>query len=102
MASTKDMVEYVCAQLGGAGEITFKKMFGEYGLYCDGVYFGSVCDNQLFIKPTASNADLLQSPDPVPPYQGAKPCWRIEDLEDRELLARLVQRTCAELGKKKK
>ena len=50
MASSPDFVEYVCFQLRHAGEISFKKMFGEYGLYCDRKYFGLVCDNQLFVK----------------------------------------------------
>ena len=65
---------------------------------------GCVCDNQLFIKPTATNVDLLARPEPAAPYEGAKPCWRIEDLEDRKTLASLVERTCAELkqgGKKR-
>ena len=35
MASNLDFVEYVCEQIGGAGQITYKKMFGEYGIYCN-------------------------------------------------------------------
>ena len=31
MASRIEFVEYVAEQCGGAGEITYKKMFGEYG-----------------------------------------------------------------------
>lgn len=46
MASSPDVVEYICFQLRHAGDISFKKMFGEYGLYCDRKYFGLVCDNQ--------------------------------------------------------
>ena len=36
MSSRLDFVQYVADQCSGAGEITFKKMFGEYGIYCDG------------------------------------------------------------------
>ena len=72
MASSKEMVDYVCDQLSGAGEIRAKRMFGEWGLYCGGVYFGCVCDNQLFIKPTATNVDLLARPEPAAPYEGAE------------------------------
>ena len=32
MASSKEMVDYVCDQLSGAGEIRAKRMFGEWGL----------------------------------------------------------------------
>ena len=38
MASRKDYVEYVAEQCGGAGAITWRPMFGEYGLYCDGIF----------------------------------------------------------------
>ena len=35
MASNPDLVQYIADQMACAGEITFKKMFGEYGLYCN-------------------------------------------------------------------
>ena len=35
MASNPDLVQYIADQMARAGEITFKKMFGEYGLYCN-------------------------------------------------------------------
>ena len=50
MASHSDYVEYVVEQLRGAGSIHARKMFGEYGLYCDGTFFAVICDDQLFIK----------------------------------------------------
>ena len=36
MASNPDFVQYIADQCAGAGEITVKKMFGDYGIYCDG------------------------------------------------------------------
>ena len=38
MASHKDFVDYVAEQLREAGTIRSRKMFGEYGLYCDGIF----------------------------------------------------------------
>ena len=32
MASTREYVEFVAGQLSGAGAITYRKLFGEYGL----------------------------------------------------------------------
>ena len=52
MASHSDYVEYVVEQLRGAGSVRARKMFGEYGLFCDGTFFGVICDDQLFIKIT--------------------------------------------------
>ena len=45
MASSLDYVQYVASQLAGAGVITYKKLFGEYGLWCGGKFFGTVEDN---------------------------------------------------------
>ena len=97
MASKIEFVEYVCEQLSGAGEITYKKMFGEYGLYCDGKPIGVVCDDQLFIKKTAAGAAILPGCPEAPPYEGAKPSFLIESLDDRELMARFIRATYEEL-----
>ena len=40
MASNPDFVQYIADQCAGAGEITVKKMFGDYGIYCNGVIIG--------------------------------------------------------------
>ncbi len=40
MASNADFVQYIADQCSGAGEIVAKKMFGDYGIYCDGKIFG--------------------------------------------------------------
>ena len=50
MASKLEFVEYAADQMGAAGEITYRKMFGEYGIYCDGKIFGVICEDQLFVK----------------------------------------------------
>jgi len=52
MASNQNFVDFIMDQINGVGEITAKKMFGEYGIYLDGKIFGLICDNKLFIKPT--------------------------------------------------
>lgn len=97
MASSVDFVAYVCEQIGGAGEITYKKMFGEFGVYCDGKFFGCVCDNQFFVKKTRAGGEILPGCEEAPPYDGAKPCFLIDGLDDRELMARFISATCAEL-----
>mgnify|MGYP003532025288 CR=1 FL=1 len=51
MASNPDLVQYIADQMARAGEVTYKKMFGEYGLYCNGKFFAMVCDDRLLFKP---------------------------------------------------
>ncbi len=92
-----EFVEYAAEQLSGAGEITCRKMFGEYGLYCNGKFFGLICDNQLFVKITEAGRSILPGLREASPYEGAKPHFLIEQLEGRERLAQFVIQTCAEL-----
>ena len=72
MSSSREFVEFAAGQLAGAGEISWKRMFGEYGLYCDGLFFATICDDQLFFKPTEAARRLQPDLPLAPPYQGAK------------------------------
>lgn len=51
MATQRRTVDFLLEQVTGAGAVTAKPMFGEYGVYVDGKMIGSVCDDQLFVKP---------------------------------------------------
>jgi DNA transformation protein len=94
MASRADTVNYVVDQLAGVGGITTRRMFGEYAIYLEGKVIGFICDDQLFLKPTEAGARLLESPQLAAPWVGAKNHFLIADeLEQRELLCRLVQVT---------
>ncbi|MDH5609225.1 MAG: TfoX/Sxy family protein [Cyclobacteriaceae bacterium] len=103
MASDQNFMEYVVGQIEHAGQITYLKMFGEYGLYSDGKIFAVVCDNTLFIKPTEKGKAFIRDVVEAPPYPGAKPSLLIGDkIEDREWLSELVRITVAELPEPKK
>jgi TfoX/Sxy family transcriptional regulator of competence genes len=97
MSSSLDFVEYVCAQINEAGNITYRKMFGEYAVYCDGKVIGLICDNQFFLKITPEGKTLLPSGKEAPPYPGAKLYLVIDNLDDRGFLAELVRKTCGAL-----
>lgn len=97
MASSESFVQYIADQCSGAGEISFRKMFGDYGIYCNGVIFGLVCDNHFYIKPTEAVRPLLRSVDMRPPYDGAKDYFFIEDVDDHEYLSDIVRTTCRSL-----
>lgn len=97
MASHQDFVDYVAEQMSAAGTIRSRKMFGEYGLYCDEVFFALVCDNQLFVKITPRGEEAFPSLPKAPPYDGARDSFLIEDVDDRETLTQLVRITCEAL-----
>ena len=102
MASDLDFIEFIVDQIENAGEITFKKMFGEYALYSDGKVVALICNNQLFIKPTKAGNVFINNVVEAPPYPGAKPYFLIEEqIEDRDWISNLIRLTAKELPKPK-
>lgn len=97
MASSADFVQYVADQCSGAGEIMTKKMFGDYGIYCDGKIFGLICDDCFYLKPNEAARALLRTVELRPPYDGAKDYFLIADIDDRDYLTVLVRETCKAL-----
>ena len=82
MASNPEFVQYIADQLAPAGQVTYHKMFGDYGVYLDGKMFALVCDDQLFIKITKEGAALAPQLPKAPPYDGhtgvckvSSGCW---------------------------
>ena len=100
MASSLRYVEFVVEQMSGVGTVTDRRMFGEYGLYCDGKYFGVVCDDRTLVKITPAGAALVPDCPRDVPYEGGGEMF-LPDVEDREKLAELVRVTCAALPEKK-
>ncbi|MEQ8477789.1 MAG: TfoX/Sxy family protein [Fulvivirga sp.] len=102
MASDQKFVDFVADQVKNAGEVTTRKMFGEYAIFSDKKIFGLICDNKLFIKPTQAGRAFIKDVVEAPPYPGAKNSFLIEDkLEDSEWLSELVRITLKELPEPK-
>ncbi|HTN18027.1 MAG TPA: TfoX/Sxy family protein [Chitinophagaceae bacterium] len=98
MATDQQFVDFLLGQIEQAGEISAKKMFGEYGIYADGKIFGLICDNKLFLKPTVAGRAFIGEPQEAPAYPGAKPSFLIEEkIEDRKWLSELIRITVKEL-----
>ena len=100
MASHQDFVDYVAEQLREAGAIRSRKMFGEYGLYCDDVFFAVICDDQFFIKVTPQGEAAFPNLPKAPPYEGAKDSFLVEDVENWELMTELTRITSEALKSK--
>ena len=101
MSCTHDFVQYIVDQSSGAGEITVRKMMGDYCLYCNGVVVGLICDNTLYIKPTETVRALLREVILRTPYDGAKEHFVITDVDDKDYLAEIVKTTAANLPAQK-
>lgn len=98
MASELSFVQHVCDQIRNVGDVTYRKMFGEYAIYVGGKTVALVCDNQLFLKPTEPGRALLPNAAEGAPYPGAKPYLVLsEHLDDSNLLSELFRATEAAL-----
>ena len=74
MASHREFVEFITEQLREAGDVRARPMFGEYGLYCGGVFFAVICDDQLFVKPTPQGEAAFPRLPKEPPYRHPPLC----------------------------
>ncbi len=99
MASHPDYVAYVVEQLRDAGSVCARKMFGEYGLFCDGTFFGVICDDQLFIKITPQGEAAFPDLPKAPSHEGASDSFLIEDVDDPTMAVELTRITCEALRK---
>lgn len=100
MASTKEFVEFVADQMRQAGEISCRKMFGEYGIYCNGKIIGTVEHDQLYLKITKEGQALMPEAPVESPHKGSN-MLRIDDVEDAARLAAMVRATYAALPEPK-
>ena len=90
MATTKDYLDFVCEQLDGIENVTYRKMFGEYMVYLNDRPVLLVCDNTVFVKNHPALAHLLAEAPEGLPYPGAKP-QKILDVENRALTAQVLE-----------
>ncbi len=98
MKTTKDYKEYVLERLSVLENIMCRPMMGEYLLYYDNILFGGIYNNRLLIKRVETNKkfDLEEQI----PYEGAKPMYFMEDIEDQEKLKEFIMETCKDLPRK--
>ncbi len=102
VATTRDAIERALEKMEPL-EVRARAMFGEYGLFLDGRFFGVMCDNTVFIKITGRGAKIAGRIAKSEPYPGAKPFFKISEgkLADRRWLNSLIRETVSELAPQK-
>ena len=63
---SKDYCEEIVHQLELVGNVTYRFMFGGYGLYLDGIIFAIIADNELYFKVDDTNKQDYLDYDSVP------------------------------------
>ena len=91
MASTKEYRDFILEQLSDLPGISCRPMMGEFLLYLDGVLFGGIYDDRMLVKIVPENAEF-NMPEAIP-YDGAKPMYSVEDVDDVEKLKEIVIKT---------
>ena len=102
MASSKEYLNFVLEQLSRLNEMTYKAMMGEYIIYFRKKIVGGIYDNRLLIKPVKSAVALMPNATYASPYAGAKEMLLVDNIDDKEFLAKLFIAIYDELPPPKK
>lgn len=94
MATSAEFIQFVSDQVQSAGNIRYRKMFGEYMLYCDDRPVLLICDDTVYIKQMPDTLNIFTrhgiTPESGIPYDGAKPHYILEP-ENVDLAIDLVR-----------
>ena len=99
MATSKEYKDFIIEQLDLLDNITCKVMMGEFLLYYNDVLFGGIYDNRLLVKKIETNKKYNMQEQI--PYEGAKPMYLVDDVDNKELLKEIIIETCKGLPNKK-
>ncbi len=89
MATSLDFIDYICEQLKGIGDITYKKMFGEYMVYLNNKPVIIVCNNVAYVKKLDSITEMMKNADLGFPYKGAKEHY-VLDIDNSDFCKKLI------------
>jgi DNA transformation protein len=72
MVASDTFAEFLCEQLAPLGRVTMRRMFGKTGVFCDGVMFGMVTENTLYLRVDDQNRATFGEAEAFPPLNYAK------------------------------
>jgi DNA transformation protein and related proteins len=64
--------EFLREQLAPLGRVTMRRMFGKTGVFCDGLMFGMVTDNMLYLRVDDHNRAAFKEAESFPPLSYEK------------------------------
>ena len=72
MVASASFAEFLREQLAPLGRITVRRMFGKTGVFCDGVMFGMVTENTLYVRVDDQNRMTFKEAEAFPPLNYKK------------------------------
>jgi len=99
MATQESTIQYLTSQCPDAGRIRFRKMFGEYALYCNDKVIALVCDDRLYVKPTEQVRAFAGQLEEAPAYPGSSLFLLVDEERwvNPEWMAELIRMTESDL-----
>ena len=97
MATSKEYKKFIVEQLNILDNITCKPMMGEYLLYYNGALFGGIYDDRLLVKRVDTNKEYNM--EESIPYDGAKPMYLVDNVDNQDMLKDIVLDTYRGLKK---
>lgn len=90
MACSTEFIEFICDILAPLGDVSSRKMMGDYIIYVNGKNVITACDNTAFVKKLPSIIELMADAECGCPYEGAKEAY-ILDFRDRQKVLRVIE-----------
>lgn len=98
MSTSKETHDYILENLRRAGNVTTRRMMGEYLVYFNGKLVGDICDGTLLLKQTPTALRLLNGAELAFPYEGSKTLMlAVEDFENTDLMRQVLTAMYGEL-----
>ena len=72
MVASDGFAEFLREQLAPLGRVTMRRMFGKTGVFCDGLMFGMVTDNMLYLRVDDHNRVAFREAESFPPLSYVK------------------------------
>ena len=72
MVASDGFAEFLREQLAPLGRVTMRRMFGKTGVFCDGLMFGMVTDDTLYLRVDDHNRAAFKEAESFPPLNYGK------------------------------
>src|SRR5579859_6381985 len=72
MVASDSFAEFLREQLAPLGRVTMRRMFGKTGVFCNGVMFGMVTDDTLYVRVDDLNKSVFKEAESTPPLNYEK------------------------------
>ena len=86
MACNTGFIETLCEMLSPLGEVSSRKMMGDYVIYVNGKCVITACDNNAFVKKLPCIAEMMADAECASPYPGAKEAYILDLTDSRKVL----------------